>query len=391
MRRLLGIRDARLYLAGQSCSLLGDTALWLALALWARELSGSASAGGMVIFCLVVPQLASPLSGLLADRVRRRSLLLAVNPLTALAVLPLLAVHSEHDLWIIYAVAFVYGVSYTLLGAGQSALLATMLPEELLGPANTVLQTVREGLRLVAPVLGVGLFTLAGGRTVALLDAATFLVATATLLALRFREPPPQPHAEPWGAAVAAGARHVRRTPVLRHMALGGAASLAVIGFSETLLFSIPQGLHRAPSFSGVLMFAGGVGAICGALSTTRAMASRGAGRMAGLGLAVLAIGTLATADSSVAVVLAGNALFGFGLPWLIVALYTLIQRESPNHLQGRVYSAMEIALGLPQTVSIALGAALAAQVDYRLLILGEAVVCGAAGLYLLTRRELVH
>jgi MFS family permease len=391
MRRLLGIRDARLYLAGQSCSLLGDTALWLALALWARELSGSASAGGMVIFCLVVPQLASPLSGLLADRVRRRSLLLAVNPLTALAVLPLLAVHSEHDLWIIYAVAFVYGVSYTLLGAGQSALLATMLPEELLGPANTVLQTVREGLRLVAPVLGVGLFTLAGGRTVALLDAATFLVATATLLALRFREPPPQPHAEPWRAAVAAGARHVRRTPVLRHMALGGAASLAVIGFSETLLFSIPQGLHRAPSFSGVLMFAGGVGAICGALSTTRAMASRGAGRMAGLGLAVLAIGTLATADSSVAVVLAGNALFGFGLPWLIVALYTLIQRESPNHLQGRVYSAMEIALGLPQTVSIALGAALAAQVDYRLLILGEAVVCGAAGLYLLTRRELVH
>jgi MFS family permease len=174
-------------------------------------------------------------------------------------------------------------------------------------------------------------------------------------------------------------------------MALGGAASLAVIGFSETLLFSIPQGLHRAPSFSGVLMFAGGVGAICGALSTTRAMASRGAGRMAGLGLAVLAIGTLATADSSVAVVLAGNALFGFGLPWLIVALYTLIQRESPNHLQGRVYSAMEIALGLPQTLSIAVGAALATQIDYRLLIVTEALVVGAAAVYLLTRRELVH
>jgi MFS family permease len=391
MGRLLAQRDARVYIAGQACSLLGDTALWLALALWARELSGSASAGGMVIFCIAAPQLAAPLSGLLADRVRRRSLLLVVNPLTALAVLPLLAVHDRGDLWIVYAVSLAYGVSYTLLGAGQSALLATMLPAELLPAANTVLQTIREALRLVAPVLGVGLFTLAGGRTVALLDAATFLVATATLLALRFREPPPAPAGEPWRAAVAAGARHVRRTVALRRMAVAGAASVAAIGFSETLLFAIPEGLHRPPSFAGVLMFAGGAGAICGAASTTRALARHGELRTGGLGLAVLAIGALATADSSVPVVLAGQALFGFGLPWLIVAAYTLIQRASPPQLQGRVYSAMEIAIGLPQTLSIALGAALVTVIDYRLLIVAEAVVAAAAGVYLLARRELVH
>jgi MFS family permease len=391
MRRLLASRDARLYLAGQACSLLGDTALWLALALWARELAGSASAGGMVFFCIAAPQLAAPLSGLLADRVRRRSLLMVVNPLTALAVLPLLAVHDRGDLWVLYAVAAAYGASYTLLGAGQSALLATMLPAELLGAANTVLQTVRESLRLVAPLLGVGLFTVAGGRAVALLDAGTFLVATATLVALRFRESPPEPGGEPWHVAVRGGARHVRRTPALRQLALGGAASVAVIGFSETLLFAIPQGLHRPPSFAGVLMFAGGLGAICGAATTTRAMASRGEGRVGGLGLAVLAIGTLATADSSVPVVLLGQALFGFGLPWLIVAVYTLVQRKSPDHLQGRVFSAMEIAIGLPQSVSIALGAALVTALDYRLLIVVEAVVAGAAGVYLLTRRELVH
>ena len=35
MRRLFAVRDARLFLAGQSLSLLGDTALWLALGLWA--------------------------------------------------------------------------------------------------------------------------------------------------------------------------------------------------------------------------------------------------------------------------------------------------------------------------------------------------------------------
>ena len=45
MRRLLALRDARLFLAGQSLSLLGDTALWLALGLWVKDLTGSSSAG----------------------------------------------------------------------------------------------------------------------------------------------------------------------------------------------------------------------------------------------------------------------------------------------------------------------------------------------------------
>src|SRR5262249_27795162 len=116
-------RDARLFLVGQSLSLLGDTALWLALGLWGKELTGSSSAAGLVILCIVAPQLASPLGGLLVDRVRRRSLLLALDPITALAVLPLLLVHDASDVWIIYAVATAYGASYTLLASGQSALL----------------------------------------------------------------------------------------------------------------------------------------------------------------------------------------------------------------------------------------------------------------------------
>ena len=97
MRRLLAHRDARLFLAGQSLSLLGDTALWLALGLWAKDLTGSSSAAGLVILAIVAPQLAAPLGGLLVDRVRRRTLLLVINPLTALALLPLLTVNDAGD------------------------------------------------------------------------------------------------------------------------------------------------------------------------------------------------------------------------------------------------------------------------------------------------------
>ncbi len=78
--------------------------------------------------------------------------------------------------------------------------------------------------------------------------------------------------------------------------------------------------------------------------------------------------------------------LFGFGLPWIVVAMLTRLQRETPPHLQGRAFAATELALGAPQTLSIALGAALVALIDYRVVLLVQAAVVGLAGVSLLTR-----
>jgi MFS family permease len=376
-------RDTRVFLTGQSLSLLGDTALWLALGLWVKDLTGSSSAAGLVILCIVAPQLASPLAGLLVDRVRRRTLLLVVNPLTALAVLPLLAVGDRGDVWIIYAVAVAYGASYVVLSTGQSALLHTLVPTEQLAQANATLQTVREALRLITPLAGAGLYTLAGGAAVALLDSATFLAATAALFALKLREPKPQRHAEP---GIAAGVRHIRRTSGLKEMVVGCALCMLVIGFSETLIFELPHALHQPDSFVGVLMAVQGVGAIVGALTATKALHRHGELRAAGFGMTVFAIGALLMADSSLPVVLAGKVLFGLGLPWIIVAMLTLLQRSTPTHLQGRAFAASELALGAPQTLSIALGAALVALVDYRFVLVVQAATVGLAGVYLQTR-----
>ena len=168
---------------------------------------------------------------------------------------PLLLVHDRGDVWILYAVTAVYGFSYTLLGSGQSALLATLLPEDELADANGLLQTSREGLRLVAPLAGAALFAAAGGAAVALLDAATFVVAAAAIALMRTPDPRPVPTVEKVRTAVAAGARHVARTVPLRDMTIACAAALLFIGFSETLTFEVVDlGLDREPAFVGVLL-----------------------------------------------------------------------------------------------------------------------------------------
>ena len=389
MRRVLARRDMRLYVAGQTLSMFGDTALWLALAVWAKTLTGSSAAAGMVIFGITAPGLFAPLSGLLADRVRRLPLVIVTNLATALAVLPLLFVHDRGDVWIIYAVTLAYGFSYTVLGAGLSGLLATMLPEDELADANGLMQTAREALRLFAPLAGAGLFAAAGGAAVALLDAATFVIAAALLAMMRVVEPAPEPRTGRLLNGILDGMRHLRVTVPLRQLTVACGAALLVIGFSETLTFEVAsRGLGREPSFVGVLIAVQGVGAVAGAATAAPLVRRFGEGYLAAAGMLVFSLGVTLLMSDALAVVMAGKVLFGVGIPWVIVALFTLLQRLTPGPLQGRTYSAVEVLVNTPQTISIALGALLVAFVDYRLLLLVEAAVVAAAGAWLLSRRE---
>jgi MFS family permease len=383
MRRVLARRDMRLYVVAQTLSMFGDTALWLALAVWAKTLTGSSAAAGMVFFGITAPGLLAPLSGLLADRVRRRPLVIVTNLATAVAVLALLLVHDRGDVWIIYAVTVAYGFSYTVLGAGLSGLLATMLPADELAEANGVMQTARESLRLCAP------FSAAGGSAVALLDVATFVIAAALLALMRVHEPAPEPRTGHLLAGIADGVRHLRVTVPLRQLTVASAVALLVTGFSETLTFEVAsRGLGRAPSFVGVLIAVQSVGAVIGAATAAGLVRRFGEGYLAGAGMLVFSLGVTMLMSDSLPVVLAGKVVFGAGIPWLIVALFTLLQRLTPGPLQGRTYSAVEMLCNTPQTVSIALGALLVAFVDYRLLLLVEAAVVAAAGAWLLSRRE---
>src|SRR5207245_10541954 len=91
------------------------------------------------------------------------------------AVLCLLPfVHERGDVWLLYTVTALYGLGGDIFGAARSAMMKSMLPDELLGDANGAFQSVREGLRLVAPLAGAGIYTAFGGPVVALVDAGTF-------------------------------------------------------------------------------------------------------------------------------------------------------------------------------------------------------------------------
>ena len=390
MRRLLGIRNVRIFVGGWTASVFGDWAMFIVLGVWTKDLTGSNSAAGLVFFALALPSLFSPFAGLVVDRLPRRPVLMWTYAAEAVVVLSLLFVHDRGDVWIIYAVTVFYGASGTLAASARSALLTVMVPQELLGESNGVLQTLREGLRLIAPLVGALIYASIGGGAVAILDSASFVAVVIALALIRLEEPRFE-REEHFVTELLAGVRHVFATLPLRQIVLATGVCLLVVGFSETLIFAVlDQGLHRPASFFGVLSSLQGVGAIAGGVTAARVMRRIGDVKLVGLGMGLFAVGELSFVSHSLPLVLAGIACAGAGIAWLIVGYITAIQMRTPLRLQGRVLSASDTLVNTPQTISIALGALLTTLIDYRILVVLMAVVTAMAGVFLLSRRAIV-
>ena len=182
-------RDARLYLTGVLVSGFGTSALWLVSGVWVKDLTGSDGLAAPCMLAMWAPTLAGPLLGTLADRVRRKPLLIGANLLLA-ALLPVFLTARAP---VIVTVLLVYGAVGVVHDAAESALVAGAVPPSLLGDFNGPRMAITEGMKLVAPLAGAGLYVLYGGPGVALLDVITFVLAAVLCRALRVGEETPEP------------------------------------------------------------------------------------------------------------------------------------------------------------------------------------------------------
>lgn len=384
MAQLFRDKAFRAYFPALALSMFGDSALLITLGVWVQSLTGSSAGAGATYLCLALPSLVAPAAGVLIDRMRRRTLLVAANLASAAMVLALLAVHDAGQVWIIYLVSIGYGVSFVVIGGAQGGLYKAMLPEEILVDATGTVQTVREGLRLVGPLLGAGMFAVAGPQLVVLLDAASFVLAAATLSLLRVTERPRTPVPQRLLAETTAGIRHIWRVKPLRDLAVLTATAYLVVGFIETAGFALnAQGLHRPPSFLGVLLTVQGVGAIAGGVVAARIVKRVGERIAVGIGHLCFAAGAGLLATTALPTVLTGMALVGLAQPWLVVGYSTLFLRLSPDDVIGRVSTASSTLIGLPQVTSIGVGAVAMSFLDYRLLLLAMLLTLAVTGLLL--------
>jgi MFS family permease len=382
--------DFRKLWAGETVSLLGSEVTELALPLVAvLALHAGAGQMGLLAAARFAPFLLVTLpAGVWVDRRRRRPVLVGANLGRCLlvALVPVLAGLEVLRIQHLYGIAFAIGVLTVLFDVAYQSYLPSLVDRDQLVEGNSKLQASASVARVGGPGLGGLLVQLAGAPRALLLDAASFAVSMATLLAIRHRESGPAGDAGRPRAGlrreIGEGLAVTYRNPVLRSMA-GLAATYNL--FSQVIeallvLYAATQ-LGMGAGLIGLVVASGSVGALAGAALAGRMQRRLGVGPSLVLAVAVecvsllgvpLAGGTAGQAAAVLGLAFVGN---GFGLGLSNVLAVSLRQAVTPDRLLGRMNASYRFVTYGAVPVGALLGGALG-----ELLGLRAAVAVGAAG-----------
>jgi MFS family permease len=359
--RVLRDRNAGLYLAAVVVSGFGNSALFLASGVWVKDLTGSDGLAALCMLAMWAPTVAGPLLGTIADRVRRARLLVGLNAALAALLPTLCTVRSAGGLWLLFAVLLAYGAAEVVHDAAESALVTAAVGAERLGDFNGLRMAVTEGMKLVAPLTGAGLYAAFGGPAVACLDAVTFAVAAVLYALLRVDEEPPARAGGSWREETAEGARHLWGHPRLRPLVRAAGATMLLASLGSTTLYAVVDRLGHSPAYTGVLYAVQGAGSVTAGLFSGAALRRLGTRRFAAAGIVLTALSVAARAVPADAVALAASLAGGLGLPCVLVAAFTAVQRETPGPLLGRATATAGTLVFTPNVIGLGAGAGLIA------------------------------
>ena len=178
MEQKLFTKNFILLVLGQVSSLFGNYILRLALSMYVLETTGSAAVFAGILSAATIPTiLLSPLGGILADRVNRRNIMVALDTLTGVSVLCAAVVLSEnHALMVIGALL----VALSVFGAFETPTVQACIPQMLAGDniirGNAVVNQVASISYLTAPLLGGILYAAFGLKPVMYASVVCFFI-----------------------------------------------------------------------------------------------------------------------------------------------------------------------------------------------------------------------
>lgn len=363
----------------------------IALGVYGFEAHGIAGAGLVALIRLLPGAIASPFSGLVADRYSRRQVLLVSSALMA-AILAGAAIAAGAGAPT--GVVFIFPALFAVASSGYAPAEAAMFPLLARTPqelsASNVNHAAMENAGFIVAAISTGvLLTATSPGTVFAVAAAATAIAVVLIAFVRRDSRPHYEDAElpSVGRELSLGARALIFHPALRLSSLTLILLLLYEGFADVILIALAlELLHLEEGAVGFLNAAWGIGALVGGASLAL-MLNRGrlvaaiAGGSLLLGLATVLPGVFPEEATSYA------AWFGIGIGFTFVEVAgkTLMYRLASDETMGRVISALEAGRLLAMAIG-SLGAILLVEwlhPDGALIVLGAlmpvfVVVCWA-------------
>lgn len=402
-REVLGLTVMRRVWYAQLVSLLGDfLALFAVISVVTYRMHGTPQqVTGVQIAYMLPMAILGPLSGVFVDRWPLKPTLIASDLIRAGFVLLLFVASS---MWQIYLVLCALSAVSSFFAPAQSVTIRSHVPPHGLISANALMQMAMMGTRVVGPATAGALVAAFGPNVCYAVDFVSFL-ASALLISSVTILRPPSPARETRGETtnskvyailhdMGEGMRFIVHHAAISFVVMAMAAGMFVIGcFGPLIAIYVRDWLHAKAGVFGIVSAMVGTGMMVG-MPVVRRLSGRISNSalvlagLAGIGLGALILGALPWVPAS----MLGCFTLGFTFAGVIVPAQTLMQKETPHALMGRISSTMMSVIFFAQLLGLVLSGFLAQALGVRAVFFLCAVLAwvltGAGRLLLNTDRH---
>lgn len=377
--------------SGATATSLGDGIRLVAFPLLAAGLTSDAAQIASITVATYLPALLiGPVAGVIVDRSQKRNMILTANVSRAAVLVALSVMITAGGLSIpaLCGFAFVYGAGEALEDPASHAILPRLVSGDVLGAANSRLQTGQILAEMfIGRAAGGILFALAAW-TPMLANTLLLLLAASFVAALPPEQIQPVLGQSPMWRDIRDGITIVARSPLLSRMSLLVAFWSATSGafWGVATVYAL-EDLRSGPTGYGILLALSAVGSLAGATLAVRVVRAVGAGTGAVVAMVLSAGSVLALGFTRelwlAAALLAAN---GFGVTvWNVISV-TVRQANVPLELLGRTSSTYRILSTAFMPVGAALAGLTASATSPSIALIATGVMLAAAGCLALPR-----
>ena len=364
---------------GQGFSFVGDFVSTVALVVLVVRISGSASAVGGVLVARLLPTLASPLVGVLADRLDRRVVLVACDLARAALIVGVIFTRS---LVLIYVLVFLIGAARTFFNPTIRAAFPGVVGEGDLARANALISGTLSVSVMAGPALGGLLVATVGVGAAFALDAATYVISAALLSRIPL-SPPQGVRDESFASELRAGLGYLGRARVPLAVVVGTFLTILTANATVPAEVFLAKGIFdTGDSGYGVLVAFWGGGMVIGSGLTA---VLDGRVNLVLLYVVSIFVTALALAGAGVspafAFALISLAVAGTANGIDNVATDTVLQRRVPESLLGRVFSVRFLSYSAGEALAYPLGGLMVDSIGPRSTYLLAGAATASAGI----------
>ena len=379
-------REFRLLWLAQIVSSFGDALTGLTLLILVNALTGSTATIATLTILLAIPTVVLGLiAGVYVDRFDRKRIMLASDAARAVLVIGLIFVSSKDNLWLIYVLSFLQATVGTFFNPARTALMQELVPPEQLLEAGSISQTSMVLSSLAGSAFAGVLYGLTQSLWLAfMVDAATFLVSFALVLAVRAQH---QARASNEAEKTSPFKELLEGLQVIQHsrtlIALLVVSGVTMLGLGAVNVLFVPlliNVLKVPPVWLGAVEGAQTAGMIIGGVFLMGMVSKVNTGKLIVFSLAALSV-LVAACGLAANVIVFSVVMFGVGLVIvpLNAAAGAMLQKSVNNEIMGRVSSSFNVVTGGSSLLSMALAGTLGASIGLQNVFLISSVIVALA------------